>query len=102
MGKIYVIRYKAYEFDDLDTGSYDPIFISLDKDKVKEKFEDIKQNDINNLNRIVDRCFGGSAPEDYQVEEDTTETFELWLGNWCYRYYIEEYDLDVDLLYMKK
>lgn len=102
MDKVYVIRYRAHEFDDLDIGGFDPIFISLNKSKVLDKFEKIKETDINNLNKIVNQHFDGKEQEDYRVEENTEDRFELWMGNWCYEYFIEEYDLDVDLLYMKK
>lgn len=94
MDKIYVIRYRSHEFDDFDLGSFDPIFISFDKSKVQEKFEKIKQNKINHLNQTLKDYFDGVENEDYHVEENTEENFELWMGNWCYEYYIEEYPLD--------
>lgn len=97
MDKVYVIRYRAHEFDDLDLGSFDPIFISLDKSKVQDRFEKIKETDINNLNKIIKQLFDGKEQEDYQVEENTEDRFELWMGNWCYEYFIEEYPLDVDI-----
>lgn len=98
MNKVYVIRYRAHEFDDLGWGSFDPVFISLDKSKVQERFEKIKETDINNLNRILNQIFDGKEQEDYRVEENTEENFELWLGNWYYEYYIEEYPLDVNII----
>ena len=97
MDKVYVIRYRAHEFDDLDLGSFDPVFISLDKSKVQDRFEKIKETDINNLNKIIKQLFDGKEQEDYQVEENTEDRFELWMGNWCYEYFIEEYPLDVDI-----
>ena len=102
MDKVYVIRYRAHEFDDLGLGSFDPIFISLDKSKVQEKFEEIKQikqNGIIDLNKTIKDYFNGVENEDYRVEENTEDGFELWMGNWCYEYYIEEYPLDVDIRY---
>lgn len=97
MDKVYVIRYRAHEFDDLGWGSFDPIFISLDKSKVQEKFEKIKETNINHLNKTIKDCFDGVENEDYHVEENTEDGFELWMGKWIYEYYIEEYPLDVDI-----
>ena len=100
MDKVYVIRYRAHEFDDLGWGSFDPIFISLDKSKVQEKFEKIKQNGITDLNKTIKNYFNGVENEDYRVEENTEDGFELWMGKWCYEYYIEEYPLDIDIRFM--
>ena len=98
MDKVYVIRYRAHEFDDLGWGSFDPVFISLDKSKVQEKFEKIKETNINHLNKIIKDCFDGVENEDYRVEENFEDRFELWMGKWIYEYYIEEYPLDVDII----
>lgn len=97
MDKVYVIRYRAHEFDDLDYGGFDPVFISLDKSKVQKKFEKIKQDGITQLNNVIKYYFNGVENEDYHVEENFEDRFELWMGKWCYEYYVEEYPLDEDI-----
>lgn len=41
--KVYVILKNAYEFDDFNYGDYYPCFISLNKDKVVDQFNSIKE-----------------------------------------------------------
>ena len=68
--------------------------------KIDMILEKIKQNGITDLNKTIKNYFNGVENEDYRVEENTEDGFELWMGKWCYEYYIEEYPLDIDIRFM--
>lgn len=94
MNKIYVLRYRSYEFDDICQSGYCPIFISLDKEKVVNFFNEQKKEVIDNFNRIVKDNNISEDNEDYQILENDDKSLCLYQGNWCYRYSLDEYELD--------
>ena len=51
--KVYVILKLSYEFDDLNYGDYWPCFLSLNKDKVIEQFNSIKEVEISSFNNTL-------------------------------------------------
>lgn len=94
MNKIYVLRYRSYEFDDSCPSGYCPIFISLDKEKVVKFFNEQKKKVINNFNRIIKDNNISKNSEDYRILENNDKALCLYQGNWSYRYIFEEYELD--------
>ena len=52
MEKVYAILYNAYEFDDLSYGDLTPKFLSLDKNKCIEQFNNWKESDIKILTKL--------------------------------------------------
>ena len=48
--KVYAILKRSYEFDDLNYGDYWPCFLSLDKHKVINKFNEIKEEETDHFN----------------------------------------------------
>lgn len=85
--KVYVIKNKSYEVDDLDTGGYNITYISLDKNKRDEIFEKLRQE---NMNPKPDSSFYSS----FEAGENSDTYFEYFYGNWCYKYTIDEYKLE--------
>lgn len=97
--KVYIVQFRAYEFDDLDYGSFQPKYISLNKEEVQKKFNDYKISETSNLNRYLEKHPNLSEvdKEDYQVDTDSDTLFILYFGKWCYEYMISEYELDTEL-----
>ena len=85
--KVYVIKNKSYEVDDIDTGGYNIIYISLDKNKRDKMFEKLRQE---NMNPKQDSPFYSS----FEAGENSETLFEYFYGNWCYEYTIDEYKLE--------
>ena len=97
--KVYVILKLSYEFDDLNYGDYWPCFLSLNKDKVIEQFNSIKEVEISSFNNTLKyyKDFIEKNPdrkEDFQITENTDEKLTIYLNNWCYRWKLAEYELD--------
>lgn len=92
MNKVYTLEYQAYEFDDMDYGSFSVKYASLDKNKIIEKFNKEKEwyiKVVNEQQAKVDEIY----KEDYQIYRDEENYFEAWVGKWCYEYMINEYEL---------
>ena len=102
--KIFVVLYKAYEFDDMEsgiqTGGNEPAYISLDPKNAKEKFDEYVRKQKEAYERLIktNNEWIKSHPEDYQIYADTENEFELWVGKWCYYYKLTSYDLDENLI----
>ena len=96
--KVYILYYRAYEFDDFDYGSFQPKYISLNKEEVQNKFNYYKTLETSNLNRYIEtHDIPEIFKEDYQVDTDSDTLFTLYFGKWCYEYMIQEYELDTEL-----
>lgn len=101
--KVYAILKRSYEFDDIDYGSFRPIFLSLNKDKVINKFNEIKKEETDNFNEnmndYVKRILTEypEREEYFQIAEDTEDMFEIYFDNWCYEWKLAEYELDTIL-----
>lgn len=87
MNNVYVLEYHSYESDDIIVGDYEPFFISLDEQKVKDEFEKWKANVLSDISRLANT----------ELFEDTETTFEYSIGNWIYKYRIVSYPLDENL-----
>ena len=102
--KVYVILKRSYEFDDFDYGDYCPCFLSLNKDKVIDKFNDIIKEETDHFNedmkidyvkRILTKY--PERAEDFQIVRDSEDRFEIYFDNWCYDWKLGEYELDTIL-----
>ena len=100
MDKVYVILKNSYEFDDLNYGELTPYYLSLDKDRVQETFNSIKEKEIKWFHQSMERFYKGfieenpQRAEDFQIVEDTDDYLEIYLDNWCYQWKLTEYELD--------
>lgn len=103
MSKVYAILTRSYEFDDLDYGDYVPCFLSLDKSKVQETFNSIREEEIKHFHQSMGNFYKfykgflekhPERVEDFQIVEDTDEYLEIALDKWCYQWKITEYELD--------
>lgn len=99
--KVYAIVKWSYEFDDLDYGDYWPYFLSLNKDKVIDKFNEIKKEETIRFNEdmkmdYVKRILAKypERVEDFQIVEDTEDMFKIYFDNWCYNWKLTEFKLD--------
>lgn len=85
--KVYMVLYNAHEYDDMDEGKDDIVFISLNHDNAR-KFYDESVKEISSKRPIF--SFG-----EYEVDEDNTDTeFTCWWGKWCYTYKFVERELN--------
>ena len=94
MNKVYTLESRSYEFDDIDFGGFIIKYVSLDKDKIIEKFNSNKEWYIKIINEVQNRTdIDEVIKEDYQIYRDEQDYFEAWYGNWCYEFSINEYEL---------
>ncbi len=85
--KVYIVLYNTHEYDDLDEGKDDIVYMSLDLEKARS-FYDMSVKEIS-TRRPVFR-FG-----EYEEDKDNTETeFTCWWGKWCYTFKFVERELD--------
>jgi len=96
--KVYVLRYRSYEIDDVIQGGYHPIFISLDKKKVEDFFKERKKEVLDNFYKLSKESI--NIHEDvinYEIVKNTNKELWLFQDNWCYRYRLDEYELDKEI-----
>ena len=94
MTKVYTLESKSYEFNDLDYGSFFIKFVSLNKNKIIEKFNKEKEWYLKVINEQQSRTDVDEIyKEDYQIYRDEEGYFEAWTGKWCHEFRINEYDL---------
>ena len=87
MSNVYVLEYLSYEYDDINIGDYEPFFISLNEQNVKNEFEKWKSNGLSDISKL----------DNAELFVDTETTFEYSIGNWIYKYRIVSYPLDENL-----
>lgn len=97
--KVYAILKNSYEFDDLNYGDYYPCFLSLNKNKVIEQFNSIKDAEISSFNNAVKYYKDliekyPNRKEDFQIAENTDNQLTIYLNNWCYKWKLAEFELD--------
>ena len=86
MGVIYVVLGQCYELDDISpNSSYEPIYISLDKEKAYNIFLEEKTKEHKHIFRPRDK---------FELEKDTETEYEFYLGNWFYSIIFKEFKLD--------
>ena len=87
--KIYTILQQAYETDDVCPDySYVPFYISLDKEKVYNRFLEEKKREHKNIFRPRD---------EFELDEDNENEYSFYLGNWHYSLILKEYPLDEEI-----
>ncbi len=85
--KVFMVLYNAHEYDDIDEGKDEIVYMSLNRDNA-QKYYDESVKKISTERPIFN--FG-----DYEVDEDNTDTkFTCWWGKWCYTYMFVERELD--------
>lgn len=97
--KIHVILYNSYEFDDLGYGDLTPYFLSLSEEECKEEFEKIRNEEINNFQRMYKNKEEWlkdhpDFEEDYKININSDTEIEIYFGNWCYHYVLTSYELN--------
>lgn len=102
--KLYAILKRSHEFDDINYDDYHPYFLSLNKDKVIDKFNDIIKEETDHFNEnmkmdYVKRILTEypERAEDFQIVRDSEDMFEIYFDNWCYDWKLTEYELDTIL-----
>ena len=94
MTKVYTLESRNYEFNDLDYGSFFIKFVSLNKNKIIEKFNKEKEWYLKVINEQHSRTDVDEIyKENYQIYRDEEDYFEAWAGKWCHEFRINEYDL---------
>ena len=94
MGKLYIVKYCANEYDDLGYDKPHPIYYSLNEENAREFFEKERNKEINHFNDFIKKHPHFKGHEDYQINENEVDSFEYSLGNWFYRYEFEECELE--------
>jgi len=102
--KVYAILKRSHEFDDINYGDYWAYFLSLNKDKVINKFNDIIKEETDHFNEnmkmdYVKRILTEypERAEDFQIVRDSEDMFEIYFDNWYYGWKLAEYELDTIL-----
>lgn len=87
MGLIYMVLAQCYNVDDIfSTNSfYEPIYISLDKEKAYNVFLEEKSKEHKHIFRPRDK---------FELEKDTETEYEFYLGDWFYSIIFKEFKLD--------
>ena len=78
---------RAYECDDLDCGSFDVSYLSIDVKKRDEIFERERQK---NMHPSPDSV----TFKDFEAGCDFPDRFTYYYGKWCYEYKKDEFNLE--------
>ena len=96
--KIYVILHRAYEFDDIGYPNLVPTKFFISKEKRDKAFEEIVAKELQWFEkRKADhlKYYGSFSTEDeYFVNVNDGDTLELFMGEWCYEWGKEEYEIE--------
>ena len=85
--KVYMVLYNAHEYDDLDAGKDDIVYISLNRVNTRKCYDDAVKK-ISTEKPLFN--FG-----EYEVDENNTDNeFTCWWGKWCYTFKFVERELD--------
>lgn len=83
---VYMILLNVREYDSLEDGEWQHIYISTDREKAMRKFYEIIQEA---------RQEGKEYSKDYEeAEEQKKNEFQYYLGKWCYTYKLVEKEID--------
>lgn len=97
--KLYIVKYCANECDDLGYESPYPIYYSLNENKARNYFEQLRVQEIDNFNDYIKRHPELQNNEDYCIEKNSTNEFEYIMGKWFYQYVFNEVEFEKDLRY---
>lgn len=85
--KVYMVLYNAHEYDDLDAGKDDIVYISLNRVNARKCYDDAVKK-ISTEKPLFN--FG-----EYEVDKNNTDNeFTCWWGKWCYTFKFVERELD--------
>ena len=86
MGLVYMVLFQCYEVDDISPDlSYEPFYISLDKERAYNIFLEEKSKEHKHVFRPRDK---------FELSKDTETEYEFFIGNWFYSIIFKEYKLD--------
>ena len=95
MDNLYCIWYESYEFDDPINGTSErPIFFTTNKELFEKTWNEIKQKQIDHFNKFKEKWVDPDYKADYTIETNTDDELELYMGNWSYRWWKLNYELD--------
>ena len=78
--KVFIISRRAYEQDDFDYGTYEPVLCTLNANNADKTFKNIYKSVLLDAESSNITC--------------TDFSFEYKRKNWCYQYKLEEFELD--------
>lgn len=86
MGLVYMVLMQCYEVGDIASdASYEPFYISLDKEKAYNIFLEEKSREHKHIFRSRD---------EFELVKDTETDYEFFLGKWFYSIIFREFKLD--------
>ncbi len=97
--KLYIVKYCANEYDDLEYESPYLIYCSLDENKARNFFEMNRAEKIDNFNNYISEHPKLQNDENYCIEKNSTDELEYSMGKWFYHYVFDEVELEKDLRY---
>lgn len=84
--KLYMILFNVREYDSLEDGEWQHIYISTDREKAMNKFDELIQKAKQERKEFS---------EDYEeAEEQKKNEFQYYLGKWCYTYKFVEKEME--------
>ena len=89
--KIYVIFHNSWEWDDVDYGDATPVFFTLSEEKCKDEFEKLRERELKHFEGVKAKHPDSS---DYEIAENEKDSFKLYIGNWGYEWFYDNYELD--------
>ena len=93
--EIYCIWKESFEFDDPCLSSSErPIFFTTDKDQFNKTWNEIKQKEIEHFNKFKEESVDPDYKADYTIETNTDDELTLYMGNWSYRWWKMNYEMD--------
>lgn len=89
--KIYVIFHNSWEWDDVSYGDATPVFFTLSEEKCKEEFEKLRERELKHFEEVKAKHPDSS---DYEIAENEKDSFKIYMGNWGYEWFYDDYELD--------
>lgn len=92
---LYCIFYDSFEFDDPCYNSSErPLFFTTNKESLEKTWNELKQKEIDHFNKFKQESVDQEYKDDYTIEKNVDDELELYMGNWSYRWWTCEYELD--------
>lgn len=92
---LYCIMYESWEFDDpCNSTSERPIYFTTDATKFESVWKENKRKEIEHFTKFKSEEVNSDYKDDYTIETDNDDELELYMGNWSYRWWKVEYELD--------
>ena len=98
--KIYAILHRGYEFDDMGYPNLVPTKFFASKEKRDKAFEELVAKQLQWFEKCKadDLKYYSSVhnEDEYCINVNDGSTLELFMGNWCYEWATEEYDIELE------